>query len=133
MTDRNSEMTEIVEKNDVTDDYNFARDKYYELASKGSEALDMMMDVAREMEHPRAFEVLSTMLKNNADIVDKMMDLQKKKVDLAKPQEKEQKALTQNNVFVGSTAELQKMLRGNGEKVIEHDYDGIDKGDIQTP
>lgn len=133
MTDRNSEMTEIVEKNDVTDDYNFARDQYYELASKGSEALDMMMEVAREMEHPRAFEVLSTMLKNNADIVDKMMDLQKKKVDLAKPQEKEQKALTQNNVFVGSTAELQKMLSGDGEKVIENDYDGIDKGDIQTP
>lgn len=126
-------MTEIVEKNDVTDDYNFARDQYYELASKGSEALDMMMEVAREMEHPRAFEVLSTMLKNNADIVDKMMDLQKKKVDLAKPQEKEQKALTQNNVFVGSTAELQKMLSGDGEKVIENDYDGIDKGDIQTP
>jgi len=126
-------MTEIVEKNDVTDDYNFARDQYYELASKGSEALDMMMEVAREMEHPRAFEVLSTMLKNNADIVDKMMDLQKKKVDLAKPQEKEQKALTQNNVFVGSTAELQKMLRGDGEKVIENDYDRIDKGDIQTP
>ena len=93
----------------------------------------MMMEVAREMEHPRAFEVLSTMLKNNADIVDKMMDLQKKKVDLAKPQEKEQKALTQNNVFVGSTAELQKMLIGDGEKVIENDYDGIDKGDIQTP
>ena len=133
MTDRNSEMTEIVEKNDVTDDYNFARDQYYELASKGSEALDMMMEVAREMEHPRAFEVLSTMLKNNADIVDKMMDLQKKKVDLAKPQEKEQKALTQNNVFVGSTAESQKMLSGDGEKVIENDYDGIDKGDIQTP
>lgn len=126
-------MTEIVEKNDVTDDYNFARDQYYELASKGSEALDMMMEVAREMEHPRAFEVLSTMLKNNADIVDKMMDLQKKKVDLAKPQEKEQKALTQNNVFVGSTAELQKMLSGDGDKVIENDYDGIDKGDIQTP
>lgn len=129
----NDEMTEIVEKNDVTDDYNFARDQYYELASKGSEALDMMMEVAREMEHPRAFEVLSTMLKNNADIVDKMMDLQKKKVDLAKPQEKEQKALTQNNVFVGSTAELQKMLSGDGEKVIENDYDRTDEGDIQTP
>lgn len=133
MKQDSDQMTEIVEKNDVTDDYNFARDQYYELASKGSEALDMMMEVAREMEHPRAFEVLSTMLKNNADIVDKMMDLQKKKVDLAKPQEKEQKALTQNNVFVGSTAELQKMLSGDGDKVIENDYDGIDKGDIQTP
>ena len=133
MKQDSDQMTEIVEKNDVTDDYNFARDQYYELASKGSEALDMMMEVAREMEHPRAFEVLSTMLKNNADIVDKMMDLQKKKVDLAKPQEKEQKALTQNNVFVGSTAELQKMLSGDGEKVIENDYDGTDQGDIQTP
>ena len=125
MKQDSDQMTEIVEKNDVTDDYNFARDQYYELASKGSEALDMMMEVAREMEHPRAFEVLSTMLKNNADIVDKMMDLQKKKVDLAKPQEKEQKALTQNNVFVGSTAELQNMLSGQSE-VIEHDNDGTD-------
>jgi hypothetical protein len=125
MKQDSDQMTEIVEKNDVTDDYNFARDQYYELASKGSEALDMMMEVAREMEHPRAFEVLSTMLKNNADIVDKMMDLQKKKVDLAKPQEKEKKALTQNNVFVGSTAELQNMLSGQSE-VIEHDNDGTD-------
>jgi len=123
----NDEMTEIVEKNDVTDDYNFARDQYYELASKGSEALDMMMEVAREMEHPRAFEVLSTMLKNNADIVDKMMDLQKKKVDLSGGPKKDDKSreLTQNNVFVGSTAELQKMLSGQSE-VIEHDNDGTD-------
>jgi len=123
----NDEMTEIVEKNDVTDDYNFARDQYYELASKGSEALDMMMEVAREMEHPRAFEVLSTMLKNNADIVDKMMDLQKKKVDLSGSPKKDDKSkgLTQNNVFVGSTAELQKMLSGQSE-VIEHDNDGTD-------
>lgn len=121
----NDEMTEIVEKNDVTDDYNFARDQYYELASKGSEALDMMMEVAREMEHPRAFEVLSTMLKNNADIVDKMMDLQKKKVDLSPKKDDKSKGLTQNNVFVGSTAELQKMLSGQSE-VIEHDNDGTD-------
>ena len=113
----------MTDKNDVKDDFEYSRATYYELLDKGREGLDLMMEVARESEHPRAFEVLSGMIKQMSDVNDRLMDLQKKKADLNKPQEKEQKALTQNNVFVGSTAELQKMLMGDQDGVIEHDND----------
>lgn len=109
-------------KNDVDDDYEYSRATYYELLDKGREGLDLMMEVARESEHPRAFEVLSGMIKQMSEVNDKLIDLQKKKTDLDKPKEKERKALTQNNVFVGSTAELQKMLAGKTE-VIENNID----------
>ena len=51
--------------NEIQDDYDYARSKYYNLAEKGDEAIDLMLDLARESEHPRAFEVLSNMLKQN--------------------------------------------------------------------
>lgn len=93
------------------DDIEFARRTYYDLLTKGSEALEEMMEVARATEHPRAFEVLSGMMKNIGDINGNLIDLHKKKKDI----EKEDKPAlppntTNNNVFVGSTAELQKML-----------------------
>ena len=66
-------------KDDVDDDYDFARAKYYNLADKGDEAIELMMELARESEHPRAFEVLSNMMKQNAEIADRLMELQKKK------------------------------------------------------
>ena len=113
----------MTEKNDIKDDFEYSRSTYYELLDKGREGLDLMMEVARESEHPRAFEVLSGMIKQMSDVNDRLMDLQKKRADLTKPQEKEQKQLTQNNVFVGSTAELQKMLMGDQDGVIEHDND----------
>jgi len=74
--------------------------------------MEEMMEVARATEHPRAFEVLSNMMKNIADINGNLMDMHKKKKDF---DQKEQKALPQgqttNNVFVGSTADLQRMLQ----------------------
>lgn len=115
----------MTEKTEVKDDFEYSRATYYELLDKGREGLDLMMEVARESEHPRAFEVLSGMIKQMSDVNDKLMDLQKKKVDLNGPKKEEKKQLTQNNVFVGSTADLQKMLSGDME-VIEHDNDGTD-------
>jgi len=92
-------------------DFEFARRNYYDLLVKGSEALEEMMEVARATEHPRAFEVLSGMMKNVADINGNLIDLHKKKSDMSK---NEQPALpnqtTNNNVFVGSTTDLQRML-----------------------
>ncbi len=92
-------------------DFEFARRNYYDLLVKGSEALEEMMEVARATEHPRAFEVLSGMMKNVADINGNLIDLHKKKSDMTK---NEQPALpnqtTNNNVFVGSTTDLQRML-----------------------
>ena len=115
----------MTEKSEVKDDFEYSRATYYELLEKGREGLDLMMEVARESEHPRAFEVLSGMIKQMSDVNDKLMDLQKKKVDLNGPKKEEKKQLTQNNVFVGSTADLQKMLSSDME-VIEHDNDGTD-------
>lgn len=96
---------------DIDDDYDFARSQYYNLAEKGQEAIDLMMDLARESEHPRAFEVLAGMLKQNAELADKLMDLQKKKKDINKEDTPALNApVTNNNLFVGSTTDLQKML-----------------------
>lgn len=96
---------------DIEDDYEYARKQYYDLSEKGSEAIDLMLELARESEHPRAFEVLANMLKQNAEITDKLMDLQKKKKDINKTDSPRLDApVTNNNLFVGSTTDLQKML-----------------------
>lgn len=93
----------------VKSDYEYSRDTYYEILEKGKESLELMIEVARESEHPRAFEVLSGMMKNMADINDKLMDLNKKNKDIN--QEDVKQVTTNNNVFLGSTADLQKLLK----------------------
>lgn len=99
-------------------DYDYAREQYYTLVEKGQEAIEMMMELARESEHPRAFEVLSNMIKNTADVSDKLMQLNMDKKKLENISEKEQPAqITNNNVFVGSTTDLQRMLLNKKEQV----------------
>ena len=115
-----------VDESEVDTDYNFSRANYYRLAETGQEAIEMMMEVARESEHPRAYEVLANMLKQNAEITDKLVELHKKRKDVVKKEEKGQAALpnqqTTNNLFVGSTTELQRMLLNTpDEKVIDND------------
>ena len=104
---------------DVKDDYEFSREMYRQLAQKGQTAIDDMLQLAAESEHPRAFEVLSTMLKQNAEITEKLMALQKDKKKLDEPTKTEQNNVTNNNLFVGSTSDLQRML--HNEKNIKHD------------
>ena len=98
------------EPDNVSDDYNYSRQTYYDLIEKGKESLDLMIEVARESEHPRAFEVLSGMIKNVSDVNDKLMDLNKKNKDISAEDIKKIEKTT-NNLFVGSTAELQRMLQ----------------------
>ena len=96
----------------ASDDFEYARRVKHDLLAKGSEALEDMMEVARSTEHPRAYEVLSNMMKNVGDVSDSLLDLHKKKKDYKKKED--QPALpgtTNNNVFVGSTADLQRMLK----------------------
>ena len=95
----------------VKSDYDYSRDTYYELLEKGKTSLDLMIEVARESEHPRAFEVLSNMVKNLADVNDKLMDLNIKNKDISKEDKEEVKQITNNNVFLGSTADLQRLLQ----------------------
>ena len=102
------------EPDNVSNDYNYSRQTYYDLIEKGKESLDLMIEVARESEHPRAFEVLSRMIKNVSDVNDKLMDLNKKNKDISAEEIKKIEQTT-NNLFVGSTAELQRMLQDNDE------------------
>ena len=102
------------EPDNISNDYNYSRQTYYDLIEKGKESLDLIVEVARESEHPRAFEVLSGMIKNVSEVNDKLMDLNKKNKDISADDIKKIEATT-NNLFVGSTAELQRMLQDNDE------------------
>jgi hypothetical protein len=81
------------------------------LLSKGQEALDGALEVAQESGHPRAYEVAVNAMKQVADASDKLIDLQKKMKDLEAPTKNSINSKTTNNLFVGSTADLQKMLK----------------------
>jgi hypothetical protein len=120
-TEKTETSVVVPEQNkDIIDDYDYSRVKYKGILDKGEEALEGMMQLAAESEHPRAYEVLSGMLKNMADVTDKLMDLQKKKKDLSGESKKEQpQGLTQNNVFVGSTTDLQRMLIDKKSEIID--------------
>ena len=107
------------ENPNIQSDYEFSRETYYQLLDKGEESLELMIEVARESEHPRAFEVLSNMMKQTADIADKLMDLNKKNKEIHKEELlSDARQITNNNVFLGSTTELQRFLL-NKEKLIE--------------
>ena len=100
---------------DITDDaekdYKHARAQLYSLIEKGQETLNGVMELAGESASPRAYEVAGQVLKSTADITDKLADLQKKMKDLDEDKPKGPSTVTNNAVFVGSTSELQKMLK----------------------
>lgn len=102
---------------DIKDDYDFSRKTYKDLIYTGTRSLDVLAELARESEHPRAFEVLSQSIKNIGDVTKNLMDLQKTKKSLSEKDD-DYKRVTNNNVFVGSTTDLQRMLL-NKEKVID--------------
>jgi hypothetical protein len=97
------------QKEDVDNDYKYSRENYYNLIERGQEAIQGILDVAKEGQHPRAYEVALAGIKNVADTVDKLQDLQAKLKEL-KQLPKSANANIKNALFVGSTADLQKML-----------------------
>ena len=111
---------ELVSKEDIINDYKFSRDTYKELISTGMGSLDSLAEIARESEHPRAFEVLAKSIKDIGDVTDKLMSLQKNKQDLVDKKEEKSK-VTNNNMFIGSTTDLQRMLLNTDEKLIDGD------------
>ena len=98
------------QKDDQDADYEYTRGQLYNLIMKGQEALDGALEVAQESGHPRAYEVAVNAMKQVADTTDKLMELQKRMKDLEAPT-KQKAGNTTNNLFVGSTADLQKMLK----------------------
>jgi|TARA_B100001094_G_scaffold328063_1_gene387619 hypothetical protein len=107
-------MSDKSNDKNIRDDYTTSRDTYHDIIEKGRESMDLMIEVARESEHPRAFEVLSGMMKNMADVTDKLMDLNKKHKEINKDDEIKQVGNTTNNLFVGTTTDLQRLI--NNEK-----------------
>jgi len=98
------------EINDVKKDYEYTRGNLYSLIEKGQEAINGILELAQESEMPRAYEVAGQLIKNVADATDKLMDLQKKLKDIE--EEKSKGPTTVNNaLFVGSTADLTKLLK----------------------
>lgn len=101
-------------KHDIDHDYDYSRDNYYNLIDKGNEAIQGILDIAKEGQHPRAYEVAGQLIAQVGQTVDKLQDLQKKLKDLKELPNKTT-ATIKNALFVGSTAELQKMLKGKNE------------------
>jgi len=101
------------DKDDRTEDYEYTRGELYNLISKGQEAVQGALEVAQESGHPRAYEVAVNAMKQVADMTDKLVDLQKKMKDL-EAESKKVTNVTNNAMFVGSTTELQKMLKQMG-------------------
>jgi len=95
---------------DIDDDYKYQRDNFYNLVEKGSAAIEGILELAKEGEHPRAYEVAGNLIKQVAEVTEKLGDLQEKMRKLKEVPNNAPKNVT-NALFVGSTAELQKMLK----------------------
>jgi hypothetical protein len=118
------EPTEIIEspkevpqsqKPELQQDYEVTRAQLHNLVMKGQEAIDGILDVARSSDHPRAYEVAGQLIKNVADVTDKLIDLQKKMKDIdEKP--RSSPTTVNNTMFVGSTSELAKLLKQNSKQ-----------------
>lgn len=104
---------------EVENDFQYARENLMDVIEKGQEALFDMMDVARQSQHPRAYEVISTLMTTLVGANKDLLDLQSKKKKLLEIDPNANTQQVTNNLFVGSTAELQKMLdqrrNNNGE------------------
>lgn len=96
-------------KDDPRQDYEYSRSQLYNLVEKGQEAVNGILDVCQDSQHPRAYEVAGQLIKHVADTTDKLVDLQKKMKDLEA--DEGPKNVTNNSLFVGSTSDLQKMLK----------------------
>tara|TARA_R100000008_G_scaffold66259_1_gene43263 strand:+ start:68 stop:454 length:387 start_codon:yes stop_codon:yes gene_type:complete len=99
-------------KDDIEKDYEYTRGNLYSIIEKGQEAINGILELAQESEMPRAYEVAGQLIKSVADATDKLMDLQKKLKDVNEEQESKGPTTVNNALFVGSTAELQKLLKG---------------------
>ena len=96
---------------DVQKDYDFVRGELYNVIEKGQEALSGALDVANNTDHPRAYAVTGQLVKSVSDAAEKLIDLQKKMQDIEEGPKSKQKVTNNNALFVGSTAELSKLIK----------------------
>ena len=105
------EKPDRLTKNDISKDYEYTRGNLYSIIEKGQEAIDGILELAQESEQPRAYEVAGQLIKSVSDATDKLMDLQKKLKDVNEEDIKKSPTNVTNALFVGSTAELAKMIK----------------------
>ena len=103
------------DEQDVDNDYKYQRENFYQLVERGQDAIEGILDLAKEGEHPRAYEVAGNLIKQIADVTEKLGDLQTKMKKLKEVPNQAPKNVT-NALFVGSTAELQKLLKKDKKK-----------------
>lgn len=100
---------------DIKEDFNTARNNIHEVITKGTVALDYLLELAKASEHPRAFEVVGQLTKTLVDANKDLLEIQKKFKDLSEEKKDSPQSVT-NALFVGSTADLQKLIKGtNGD------------------
>ena len=109
------EKPDRLTKDDITKDYEYTRGNLYSIIEKGQEAINGILELAQDSEMPRAYEVAGQLIKSVSDATDKLMDLQKKLKDVEEDNAQKGPNTVNNALFVGSTAELAKLLK-NGVK-----------------
>ena len=107
----NVTLPEVKVPKEVDNDYEYQRRNFYQLVERGQDAIDGILELAKESEHPRSYEVAGQLIKNVADVTEKLGELQLKMQKLKEVPSNAPKNVT-NALFVGSTSELQKMLKG---------------------
>jgi hypothetical protein len=100
----------------MDNDYKYGRETLYGLVERGQDAIDGILDLCKETEHPRAYEVAGQLIKTVGDTAEKLLDLQKKIKDLEKDDEDKKIGTQHNHLYVGSTSELQKFLKSEKNK-----------------
>jgi len=99
---------------DIDADYKYQRENFYNLIEKGTDAIDGILEIAKESDHPRTYEVAGNLIKQVAEVAEKLGDLQEKMKRLKEVPNTAPKNVT-NALFVGSTAELQRLLKGKSD------------------
>ena len=110
------EKPDRLTKDDITKDYEYTRGNLYSIIEKGQEAINGILELAQESEMPRAYEVAGQLIKSVSDATDKLMDLQKKLKDVNAEEKQGPTSVTNNALFVGSTADLAKLIKGESAK-----------------
>ena len=104
------------EKEDIDSDYKYSRENLYNLVERGQDAIDGIVQLAKDTDHTRAYEVAGTLIKNVGEVTEKLLVLQEKMKKLNDEVIKGPNKV-ENNLFVGSTAELQKLIKKNGKDI----------------
>ena len=104
------------EKEDIDSDYKYSRENLYNLVERGQDAIDGIVQLAKDTDHPRSYEVAGTLIKNVGEVTEKLLVLQEKMKKLNDEVIKGPNKV-ENNLFVGSTAELQKLIKKNGKDI----------------